>query len=86
MGQFVSVLTFSPATMSVLMKEQNIKKKNSDVTESPKQNSTCSYKNTSLADEHYPCRCELTDSCFGMLREALSQFNVKATVHHTNLS
>ena len=32
----------------------------------------------------YPCRCELIDGCFGMLREAVSQFSVEVMVHHTN--
>lgn len=43
-----------------------------------------SFKTPSLQMDIYPCRCELTDRCFGRFREAVSQFSVKVTVHHTN--
>lgn len=43
-----------------------------------------SFKTPPLQMDIYPCRCELTDRCFGRFREAVSQFSVKVTVHHTN--
>lgn len=43
-----------------------------------------SFKAPPLQMDIYPCRCELTDRCFGTFCEAVSQFSVKVTVHRTN--